>query len=189
MPVSFQGTLLIRSFPCRCSTRQHTRKSNPTYQARNADTPYRQRFQPVPRGCGGQRGFVPPAGRLSPRHAACRMGDFVNGGLNRLQLAHTLFDSNSLIGQTEISVCAVCDLLKSNRNGGTLFQRAAKKSSYCSTSASSGLTERSGNSLPSVCEMSKTGYNLKGGNGNFLFFLNRLSLAVKYGLSCVGGRF
>ena len=32
----------------------------------------------------------------------------------------------------------------------------------------------------------KDGYNLKGGNGNFLFLLNRLSLAVKYGLSCVG---
>ena len=45
---------------------------------------------------------------------------------------------------------------------------------------------RSGNSLPSVLRNVKDGYNLKGGNGNFLFFLNRLSLAVKYGLSCVG---
>ena len=39
--------------------------------------------------------------------------------------------------------------------------------------------------MPSVCEISKTLY-LKGGDGDFLFFLYHFSLAVKHGLSRFG---
>lgn len=63
---------------------------------------------------------------------------------------------------------------------GDAFSRAAKKSSYCSTSASSGLTERSGNSLPSVCEISKTVITLKAGTvisfSSFTTFPSRSSM-------------
>ena len=114
-----------------------------------------------------------------------RMGDFVNGGLNRLQLTHTLFDSNSLIGQAEISVCAVCDLLKSNRNGGRFF-KGSEKVLVLFHIGKQRFNGEVGELLALGLRNVKDGYNLKGGNGNFLFLLNRLSLAVKYGLSCVG---
>ena len=114
-----------------------------------------------------------------------RMGDFVNGGLNRLQLTHTLFDSNSLIGQTEISVCAVCDLLKSNRNGGRFF-KGGEKILVLLHIGKQRFNGKVGKLLALGLRNIKDGYNLKGGDGDFLFFLYHFSLAVKHGLSRFG---
>ncbi len=66
-------------------------KNSPTYQARNVGRQHRRRFPPVPRGCGG-RGV--PA-RLCLCHG-CRMGDFMDCGLDILQFVHALVDEDTL---------------------------------------------------------------------------------------------
>jgi len=54
------------------------------------------------------------------------VGDFVNGGFERLQLAHTLVKRNTLILQVIIAVCAALDFLKADGDGRGLFKGCEK---------------------------------------------------------------
>lgn len=83
------------------------------------------------------------------------VGDFVNGGFERLQLAHTLVKRDALVLQVIIAVSPP-SIFSKPMGTGEVFSRAAKKSLYCSTSPVSASTAISGNSFPSVWDTSKT---------------------------------
>ena len=54
------------------------------------------------------------------------VGDFVNGGFERLQLAHTLVKRDALVLQVIIAVCAALDFLKADGDGRGLFKGCEK---------------------------------------------------------------
>ena len=87
----FQESLLILQVPFRCSTRRYTQKNSPTYQARSVGKRHRRRFLPVPRGCGG-RGVL----ACLCLCYECRVGDFMDCGLDILQFLHALVDDDTL---------------------------------------------------------------------------------------------
>ena len=84
-----------------------------------------------------------------------------------------------------VSVCAALDFLKSNGNRGSLF-KGSEKVLVLFYIGKQRFNGEVGKLFALGLRNVKVGYNLKGWNGNFLFFLNRLSLAVKSGLSFVG---
>lgn len=94
-------------------------------------------------------------GRVQVNIVQLCVGDFVNGGFERLQLAHTLVKRDALVLQVIIAVCAALDFLKADGDGRGLF-KGCEKSLYCSTSPVSASTAISGNSFPSVWDTSKT---------------------------------
>lgn len=69
---SFQVTLSAPLLRARCSTRQHSRKSNPTCPVRNAGRRHRPRSRPVPRGCAGQTAAVLPLARPCLRNGGIK---------------------------------------------------------------------------------------------------------------------
>ncbi len=111
-----------------------------------------------------------------------RMGDFVNGGFERLQFAHALVKRNALILQVIIAVCAALDFLKADGNG-EVFSRAAKKSLYRSTSARQRVHGNIRQLLSLGLGHVKDGHHLVGGYGDFLFLGDGLSVLADNGLS------
>ena len=83
---------------------------------------------------------------------------------------------------------AVCDLLKCNRDGGRFF-KGGEKILVLLHIGKQRFNGKVGKLLALGLRNIKDGYNLKGGDGDFLFFLYHFSLAVKHGLSRFGGDF
>ena len=54
------------------------------------------------------------------------MGDLMDQGLNRLQLAHALVNGNALVLQMVVPVCAAFDFLKGDGDGRSLLQSLEK---------------------------------------------------------------
>ena len=107
------------------------------------------------------------------------MGDFVNGRLDGLQFAHALLNSNPLFRQVVVAVRASGDVLKTNRDGGGLFQRL-EKILVLLHAARQFLHPQRGQRLPLGLAHVKDGNNLKGRNLYLLNLGDRLSVPADH---------
>ena len=110
-----------------------------------------------------------------------RMGDFMDSGFQGLKLAHALVNGNALFLQVVIAVCAALDFLKADRDRGSLFKGSENVLETLHV-ARQHINGNVGQFLTLGLGHVKDRYHLKGGDSDFLFFLNRLTVRTNNGL-------
>ena len=109
------------------------------------------------------------------------VGDFVNGGFERLQLAHTLVKRNTLVLQVIIAVCAALDFLKADGDGRGLFKGCEKITVLLHIAR-----QRVHGNIRQFLSLGlghvKDGHHLVGGYGDLLFLGDGLSVLANHGL-------
>ena len=109
------------------------------------------------------------------------VGDFVNGGFERLQLAHTLVKRDALVLQVIIAVCAALDFLKADGDGRGLFKGCEKITVLLHIAC-----QRVHGNIRQFLSLGlghvKDGHHLVGGYGDLLFLGDGLSVPADHGL-------
>ena len=109
------------------------------------------------------------------------VGDFVNGGFERLQLAHTLVKRNALVLQVIITVCAALYFLKADGDGRGLFKGCEKITVLLHIAC-----QRVHGNIRQFLSLGlghvKDGHHLVGGYGDLLFLGDGLSVPADHGL-------
>ena len=109
------------------------------------------------------------------------VGDFVNGGFERLQLAHALVKRDALVLQVIIAVCAALDFLKANGDGRGLFKGCEKITVLLHIAC-----QRVHGNIRQFLSLGlghvKDGHHLVGGYSDLLFLGDRLSVPADHGL-------
>ena len=109
------------------------------------------------------------------------VGDFVNGGFERLQLAHTLVKRDALVLQVIIAVCAALDFLKADGDGRGLFKGCEKITVLLHIAR-----QRVHGNIRQFLSLGlghvKNGHHLVGGYGDLLFLGDGLSVLADHGL-------
>ena len=109
------------------------------------------------------------------------VGDFVNGGFERLQLAHTLVKRDALVLQVIIAVCAALDFLKADGDGRGLF-KGCEKITVLLHIACQRVHGNIRQFLSLGLRHVKDRYHLVGGYGDLLFLGDGLSVPADHGL-------
>ena len=110
-----------------------------------------------------------------------RMGDLVNGGFERLQLAHALVKRNALVLQVIIAVCAALDFLKADGDGRGFF-KGCEKIAVLLHIACQGVHGNIRQLLSLGLGHVKDGHHLVGGYGDLLFLGDGLSVPAEHWL-------
>ena len=109
------------------------------------------------------------------------VGDFVNGGFERLQLAHTLVKRDALVLQVIIAVCAALDFLKADGDGRGLFKGCEKITVLLHIAR-----QRVHGNIRQFLSLGlghvKDGHHLVGGYSDLLFLGDGLSVPADHGL-------
>ena len=109
------------------------------------------------------------------------VGDFVNGGFERLQLAHALVKRDALVLQVIIAVCAALDFLKADGDGRGLFKGCEKITVLLHIAR-----QRVHGNIRQFLSLGlghvKDGHHLVGGYGDLLFLGDGLSVPADHGL-------
>ena len=109
------------------------------------------------------------------------VGDFVNGGFERLQLAHALVKRNALVLQVIIAVCAALDFLKADGDGRGLFKGCEKITVLLHIAC-----QRVHGNIRQFLSLGlghvKDGHHLVGGYGDLFFFGYGLAVPADHGL-------
>ena len=109
------------------------------------------------------------------------VGDFVNGGFERLQLAHTLVKRDTLVLQVIIAVCAALDFLKADGDGRGLF-KGCEKITVLLHIACQRVHGNIRQFLSLGLRHVKDGHHLVGGDSDLLFLGDGLSVLADHGL-------
>ena len=109
------------------------------------------------------------------------VGDFVNGGFERLQLAHALVKRNALVLQVIIAMCAALYFLKADGDGRGLFKGCEKITVLLHIAR-----QRVHGNIRQFLSLGlghvKDGHHLVGGYGDLLFLGDGLSVPADHGL-------
>ena len=132
-------------------------------------------------GAAVYAGLLLVFGRVQVNIVQLCVGDFVNGGFERLQLAHTLVKRDALVLQVIIAVCAALDFLKADGDGRGLF-KGCEKITVLLHIARQRVHGNIGKLPPLGLRHVKDRYHLVGGYGDLLFLGDGLSVPADHGL-------
>ena len=132
-------------------------------------------------GAAVYAGLLLVFGRVQVNIVQLCVGDFVNGGFERLQLAHTLVKCDALVLQVIIAVCAALDFLKADGDGRGLF-KGCEKITVLLHIARQRVHGNIRQFLSLGLRHVKDRYHLVGGYGDLLFLGDGLSVPADHGL-------